>query len=106
MFTGGRSGWSLFGRYDDLIDFSDLDLSEHFVYDAQGNFAYRRSPAGEQHYEWRAFNRLTAATVNARNGLTSIRSTVLYVNIAPTARENTTMSRAESLHENELSRKR
>ncbi|WP_161788602.1 RHS repeat-associated core domain-containing protein [Burkholderia paludis] len=36
---------------------------QHFVYDARGNLVHRRSPAGEQRYEWNAFNRLTAATV-------------------------------------------
>ncbi|WP_080408543.1 glycohydrolase toxin TNT-related protein, partial [Burkholderia ubonensis] len=35
----------------------------HFDYDARGNLVHRRSPAGEQHYEWNAFNRLTAARV-------------------------------------------
>ncbi|MBZ5795174.1 RHS domain-containing protein [Burkholderia contaminans] len=37
---------------------------EHFTYDARGNLVHRRSPAGEQRYEWNAFNRLTAATVD------------------------------------------
>jgi len=36
---------------------------EHFAYDARGNLVHRRSPAGEQRYEWNAFNRMTAATV-------------------------------------------
>ncbi|BBA40862.1 MULTISPECIES: RHS repeat-associated core domain-containing protein [Burkholderia] len=37
---------------------------EHFAYDARGNLVHRRSPAGEQRYEWNAFNRMTAATVD------------------------------------------
>ncbi|CAB3774180.1 sugar-binding protein [Burkholderia paludis] len=37
---------------------------EHFTYDARGNLVHRRSPVGEQRYEWNAFNRLTAATVD------------------------------------------
>lgn len=36
---------------------------QHFAYDARGNLVHRRSPAGEQRYEWSAFNRLTAAMV-------------------------------------------
>ncbi|WP_322041593.1 RHS repeat-associated core domain-containing protein, partial [Burkholderia diffusa] len=41
----------------------------HFEYDARGNLVHRRSPAGEQRYEWNAFNRMTAASVQetARN---------------------------------------
>nr|WP_223964456.1 RHS repeat-associated core domain-containing protein [Burkholderia diffusa] len=35
----------------------------HFEYDARGNLVHRRSPAGEQRYEWNAFNRMTAASV-------------------------------------------
>jgi RHS repeat-associated protein len=35
----------------------------HFVYDARGNLIEKQSPAGEQRYEWDAFNRLKAATV-------------------------------------------
>ncbi|VWB57799.1 sugar-binding protein [Burkholderia lata] len=37
---------------------------EHFAYDARGNLVHRRSPAGGQRYEWNAFNRMTAATVD------------------------------------------
>lgn len=36
---------------------------QHFEYDARGNLVQRRSPAGEQRYEWDPFNRLTAASV-------------------------------------------
>ncbi|KAG8150172.1 RHS repeat-associated core domain-containing protein [Burkholderia catarinensis] len=36
---------------------------QHFEYDARGNLVHRRSPAGEQRYEWNAFNRLTVARV-------------------------------------------
>ena len=35
----------------------------HFVYDARGNLIEKQSPAGQQRYEWDAFNRLKAATV-------------------------------------------
>ena len=35
----------------------------HFVYDARGNLIEKQSPAGEQRYEWDAFNRLKTATV-------------------------------------------
>ncbi|EKS9800883.1 hypothetical protein QDD76_007799, partial [Burkholderia cepacia] len=30
----------------------------------RGNLVHCRSPAGEQRYEWNAFNRMTAATVD------------------------------------------
>ncbi|WP_198341989.1 RHS domain-containing protein, partial [Burkholderia ubonensis] len=36
---------------------------QRFEYDARGNLVHRMSPAGEQHYEWDAFNRLRAARV-------------------------------------------
>ncbi|WP_269765456.1 RHS repeat-associated core domain-containing protein [Burkholderia ubonensis] len=36
---------------------------QRFEYDARGNLVHRLSPAGEQHYEWDAFNRLRAARV-------------------------------------------
>nr|WP_269764406.1 RHS repeat domain-containing protein [Burkholderia ubonensis] len=37
---------------------------QRFEYDARGNLVHRMSPAGEQHYEWDAFNRLRAARVD------------------------------------------
>ncbi|WP_240674382.1 RHS repeat-associated core domain-containing protein [Burkholderia stabilis] len=35
----------------------------HFEYDARGNLTHKRTPAGEQEYEWDEFNRLLAARV-------------------------------------------
>ncbi len=35
----------------------------HFEYDARGNLVRKRTPAGEQEYEWDAFNRLLSARV-------------------------------------------
>ncbi|WP_080419960.1 RHS repeat-associated core domain-containing protein [Burkholderia ubonensis] len=35
----------------------------HFEYDARGNLVRKRTPAGEQEYEWDEFNRLLAARV-------------------------------------------
>jgi RHS repeat-associated protein len=35
----------------------------HFAYDARGNLVGKRTSAGQQRYEWDAFNRLTAAHV-------------------------------------------
>ncbi len=35
----------------------------HFEYDARGNLIRKRTPAGEQEYEWDEFNRLLAARV-------------------------------------------
>ena len=46
----------------------------HFVYDTRGNLIEKQSPAGQQRYEWDAFNRLKAATVEE----TSRRSEARY----------------------------
>ncbi|RQR21614.1 hypothetical protein DIE22_37745, partial [Burkholderia sp. Bp9142] len=35
----------------------------HFEYDARGNLVRKRTPAGEQGYEWDEFNRLLSARV-------------------------------------------
>nr|WP_254615032.1 RHS repeat domain-containing protein [Burkholderia pyrrocinia] len=35
----------------------------HFEYDGRGNLVRKRTPAGEQEYEWDGFNRLLSARV-------------------------------------------
>ncbi|KAA0079619.1 sugar-binding protein [Paraburkholderia sp. T12-10] len=43
----------------------------HFAYDERGNLISRRTPAGEQKYEWDAFNRLMTAMIKEGERRTS-----------------------------------